>query len=63
MAVVFILYGSFLLFIRNFRQSAAGQTMPRPRSMRTRIERVKAVLPAYIVMLAGAIMLVASFVR
>ena len=63
LAVIFIVYGTIELFIRNFRQNAAAQAMPRPRSMKARIKRLKAVLPAYIVVLAGALMLVASFVR
>jgi TRAP-type C4-dicarboxylate transport system permease small subunit len=63
MAVIFIVYGMIELFLRNFRQNSAAQRMPRPNSMRARFERLKAVLPAYIVVVAGTLMLIASFVR
>ena len=63
MAVLFIGYGTIELFVRNFRQNSAAQKMSRPNTMKARIERLKAVLPAYIVVLAGALMLVASFVK
>ena len=61
MAIIFIVYGTIELFIRNYRQNVAARNMPRPHSMKARIERLKAVLPAYIVVLAGALMLAISF--
>ena len=63
MALIFIAYGTIELFARNFRQNSAAMKMSRPNSMQARIGRLKAVLPAYIIVLAGALMLVASFIR
>jgi hypothetical protein len=62
MAVVFILYGMAQLFARSYRMNATAPT-PGPFSVRTRIARLRAALPAYIIIAAGMFMLIASFVR
>ena len=61
MALVFIAYGFFELFLRSFRGNRA-RAGAGSQSVRTRFERMKVALPAYIVVLAGLFLLVASFV-
>ncbi len=59
-ALIFILYGVAQLFMRSYRLSV---TNPGPLSTPSRIARLRAVLPAYLIVAAGAIMLIASFAR
>jgi hypothetical protein len=61
MALVFIAYGIFELFLRNFRGNLASRDAGQ-QSVRARVQRLKVAVPAYIVVLAGLFLLVASFV-
>ncbi len=62
MALVFIAYGLFDIFMKNFRRASQGNVQE-PRTVQARIQRVKTVLPAYLIVLVGAMMLLASFAR